>query len=484
MLVPNTPNKQPTGGFKRAPSAFLKKYSQIIYAIILMVLIPATIIGNSIFIIKKFQTTIDYQLHRQALLIAEVFDATAFQSLDDAPEAQKAIERMLATNDQELRSFDIIVPRDSTFTIVASSFPANVGKAVASPNVVLAWNTDEGIANLSEPTPEDTARDPELRDQRYWNVVFPLHDLDEKKIALLNLKMSVKVTDELTSQTLLGSGLILVLTLIIIVALLLINTRLFEFAILFNKLKEVDQMKDEFISMASHELRTPITAIKGYVSMFIDGSFGVITEQGKKGFAIIESSIRRLADLVEDLLDVSRIEQSRLQVNLAPVDLHEVITTTLDELQINAQSKHIALSFPTPKEKIPLVLADKDKLRQVLVNLVGNAIKYTKQGSVLVTAQTQDTGSSAIVKIKDTGVGMSAQERQNLFTKFYRVQNETTKGIIGTGLGLWITKQLVNLMGGEIFVDSIVGTGTEFSFTIPVSKAPLPQEKESGARAT
>jgi signal transduction histidine kinase len=311
-----------------------------------------------------------------------------------------------------------------------------------------------------------------LKDQRYFNTIFPLHDTAGAKIALLNLKMSVKVTDDLTRQTLIISGIILIITLLIIIALLMINTRLFEFAILFNKLKEIDQMKDEFISMASHELRSPITAIKGYVSMFADGSFGVISEQGKKSVAIIESSIRRLADLVEDLLDVSRIEQNRLQVTPEETNLNEIISMTVDEMAVSAQAKKITLSYPTKGESLPTVSADKDKLRQVLVNLIGNAIKYTPAGSVLVTAQPQPDDKYLIIRVKDSGIGMSAQEREELFNKFYRIKNESTKGIIGTGLGLWITKQLVNLMGGEIYVDSIVGTGTEFSFTIPVFTKP------------
>lgn len=443
-----------------------------------MVLIPATIIGNSLFIIHSFQTSIDFQLQRQALLIAETFDATSFQSVTDVASAQASIQRMIASETEELRSFDILIPEGSKFKVVASSYPGNIGKLQDSSSAIpreyfIAWDADQGTARLAAASDQDVAQNPALKNQRYYNIVFPLHDADGNKIALLNLKMSIKVTDDLTRQTLLGSSGILVLTLLIVIGLLMINTRLFEYAVLINKLKEVDQMKDEFISMASHELRSPITALKGYISMFSDGSFGALSEAGKKSIAIIESSIRRLADLVEDLLDVSRIEQNRLQVSLEEVNIDEVISMTIDEMAVNAQSKKITIAYPTKGKSMPTVHADKDKLRQIMVNLLSNAIKYTPAGSVLITVQPQPDETHLIVKVKDSGIGMSAPEHEKLFTKFYRVKSESTKGIIGTGLGLWITKQLVELMGGKIYVDSIVGTGTEFSFTIPVFVAPV-----------
>jgi signal transduction histidine kinase len=245
--------------------------------------------------------------------------------------------------------------------------------------------------------------------------------------------------------------------------LIFVNTRFFEYAILFRKLQEVDEMKDEFISMASHELRAPIAAINGYVVMFIEGGLGTFNEAGEKGLKIVRASIQRLGNLVEDLLDVSRIEQNRIDLTLKPLKIQNVIKQTLDEQKIQADAKGIELKHISRADWQP-VYADSDKLRQILVNLIGNAIKYTKNGSVQIDVD--DAGSHVKVKIKDTGIGISAANREHLFDKFYRVKNEQTKGIVGTGLGLWITKRLIELMGGKIFVDSIENVGTEFSFTI------------------
>lgn len=454
-------------------TAMLKKYSQVLYAIILIVLIPLVIIANTYFVIGKFKNLQDLQLQRQAMVIAELFDTTAFDSLNDLSRAKEAI-KALSAGPEELRSFDILVPEGDQFRVVASSFSENVDTVVSAPNIAIAWTTNRGIAHQSTPSVDDIRHDPELTGERYWNVIFPLHTADGQKIAMLNLKMSLKVSTDLFSEVLKQSLLLLFGTLIIVLVLLFVNTRLFQFAILFKKLEEVDKMKDEFISMASHELRTPITAIRGYLSMFIDGSFGVMSEGAKKGIDIMNASINRLKDLVEDLLDVSRIEQQRIQMNLESVDLVKSITQTIDEISINAKEKKLEVRFEQTGA-IPAVYADQDKMKQVLVNLIGNAIKYTKKGSVVVSAKVDE--KQVLVKIKDTGIGMGAKDRERLFTKFYRVSNEETKGIVGTGLGLWITKQLIELMGGEITVDSMENVGTEMTFSVPILTGQVIQKK-------
>jgi two-component system sensor histidine kinase ChiS len=137
-----------------------------------------------------------------------------------------------------------------------------------------------------------------------------------------------------------------------------------------------------------------------------------------------------------------------------------------EEFKPRIDEKKLALKMQIPND-LPAVYTDEDKLRQVLVNLVGNSVKYTKKGEIEIIAKQTDP-KFVTITIKDTGVGMSAQDREKLFDKFYRVPDEENKDIVGTGLGLWITKQLVKLMGGEIFVDSIKHVGSQFYFTIPI----------------
>lgn len=201
--------------------------------------------------------------------------------------------------------------------------------------------------------------------------------------------------------------------------------------------------------------------------MFLDGSMGTLTDVGKKSLGIVSASVRHLDDLVEDLLNVSRIEQNRLPLNVTTLNPDEAIQQAVDELKILADNKSLQLLFTKNIDTHP-VLADRDHLRQILINLISNAIKYTPRGSVTVTVAATD--ELVTIKIKDTGIGIGARDREKLFTKFYRVASEQTKGIRGTGLGLWITKKLANLMGGELYIDSIEGTGTEVSVTLPRAK--------------
>ena len=235
----------------------------------------------------------------------------------------------------------------------------------------------------------------------------------------------------------------------------------------YEELKSLDRMKDEFISMASHELRTPISTIKGYLSMILEGDFGELDTRGKKNLKIIEESNNRLGKLVDDLLNVSRIKQKRLQIRLEPLNIEKVINDVIDLLILKIKDKGIDLRLDLNKE-YDLVLADEDKVKQILVNLIDNAIKYTDSGYIDISIKKENKFIKII--IKDSGIGIKRKDQEKLFTKFYRVKNNKTISTEGTGLGLWITKQLVELMNGTIYLNSKEKKGTEVSFTIPIYK--------------
>jgi signal transduction histidine kinase len=229
-------------------------------------------------------------------------------------------------------------------------------------------------------------------------------------------------------------------------------------------------MKDDFISMASHELRTPVTGIKGYVSMILDGTYGQVSDQVKTSLSIVENATDRLAVLVDDLLNVSRIEQGRIKITMEALNIAPIVKEIITELSVQAVAKKLELVYNPFQENFPPINIDPERLKQILINLIGNAIKYTPKGRVEVIIAEKSRGKTLEIKIKDTGIGMSAKDREKLFQKFYRVQNAATKEITGTGLGLWITKQLVELMGGTIMVDSMENSGTQFTIEFPVAK--------------
>jgi signal transduction histidine kinase len=227
-------------------------------------------------------------------------------------------------------------------------------------------------------------------------------------------------------------------------------------------------MKDDFISMASHELRAPIAAIRGYISLFLDDAFGKLDDKARQVMNTTMALSTHLSVLVDDLLEVSRLEQGRMKMDLELLSVEPLIAEIVDLLKNEAAKKNLAFEFRKPATELPRISADKSRLKQVLINLCSNAIKYTPSGSVTVTADLKE-GDMVEVRVMDTGLGMSSEAREKLFQKFYRVRTNDTATIPGTGLGLWITKQIVELMRGKIFCDSIERVGTQMSVLFPAA---------------
>lgn len=236
------------------------------------------------------------------------------------------------------------------------------------------------------------------------------------------------------------------------------------------KLFEGDQMKSEFVSIASHELLTPISAIEGYLSMILEENIGKVDPQARDYLNKVYTSAKRLSLLIKDLLSVSRIESGKMKIDLQQLDMAKMITDTIDQLKFVAADKKLSIQFMKPEKDLPPVWADPDRTMQVLVNLVSNAIKYTPSGKVTVTAHSDRHTGLVSISVEDTGLGMNKTQMAHLFTKFYRVDTPETSGIGGTGLGLYITKSIIEKMGGTITCKSTPGHGSTFSFTLPIFK--------------
>ena len=228
-------------------------------------------------------------------------------------------------------------------------------------------------------------------------------------------------------------------------------------------------MKTEFVSLVSHELRTPLTSIKGYVDLLIDGTVGELEPMQIEFLEIVQSNTDRLVSLINDLLDISRIEARRMELHLTPVDLQLVVRNVVAMLgpQIAAKGQTLALCGA---DALPEVVADGNRITQVVTNLLSNAHKYTPSGGhIAITITTEP--SALRIAVRDTGVGLTADEQAQLFTKFFRAANPMTQDVGGTGLGLTITRSLVEMHGGQIRVEIAPGAGSEFSFTLPLARA-------------
>ncbi|MEA1962957.1 MAG: HAMP domain-containing sensor histidine kinase, partial [Patescibacteria group bacterium] len=359
------------------------------------------------------------------------------------------------------------------FKIIASSDKESIGETNDFYFYKLAWlqPQNDGLATDSLGGFGINKKTDALNENCFWLVAMPMVGSDGKKQALISIKISSEIIDSLTNYNRNVSIFILVGTVVIVIMFLLVAVRLWDYALLYKKIKEVDKMKDEFIAIASHELRTPVTGIRGFTSMIVDGTLGKVNDKVKKSALMIQRESERLAILVEDLLNVSRIEQNRVKMNLRPADAGHIINEVVENLTVQAEKKKLHLDFKNNTRILPMINVDVDRLKQVLINLIGNAIKYTEKGGIEIITKEKNNASVLEIIIKDTGIGMSGKERERLFEKFYRIQNDKTKRVTGTGLGLWITKKFVELMGGKITIDSIEGVGTQISLLFPIVKS-------------
>ncbi len=218
-------------------------------------------------------------------------------------------------------------------------------------------------------------------------------------------------------------------------------------------LKELDQQKSEFVSLASHQLRGPLTAIKGYASMLLDDDFGPIDGQVRDAVDKMYQSTQDLVVVVGDYLDVSRIEQGRMKYDFTDFDMKELVATTITELRPNIARAKLEISFDYDSGGIFMVNADQGKIRQVVGNLLDNSIKYTPKGSIHVWLQ-KTLENKILISISDTGVGIRSEVLPGLFEKFTRAPDASKTNILGTGLGLYVARKMVEAHGGKVWAES------------------------------
>jgi len=246
-------------------------------------------------------------------------------------------------------------------------------------------------------------------------------------------------------------------------------------------IQEANRLKNEFVSMVSHELRTPLTSIQGYVALMLEGEGGEPTAEQREFLTIVQNNSERLLALIADLLDLARIEAGRIELRRATVDLARLIRGVADTLRplVEAKQQRLTLDMAEP---LPPVWADADRLAQVLTNLLSNAHKYTPAGGAIGVGARAENGAVR-VEVRDTGIGLSREDQAQLFSRFFRAKNRAVQEVGGTGLGLVITRSLVEMHGGTIAVSSAPGQGSTFSITLPASEAPPAAAAEEPAAA-
>lgn len=233
------------------------------------------------------------------------------------------------------------------------------------------------------------------------------------------------------------------------------------------RLRRLDTAKDEFLSIASHQLRTPLTSIKGYLSMMLEGDTGKLTNTQKKVVSEAFSSSERMVHLIHDFLNVSRIQTGKFILELNQIDLALLVAEEVDSLEKVAQTRGLSIEFHDRTQSLPLINLDNTKIRQVVMNYIDNAIFYSRPGSTVVV-ELSNTMKQVTLKVTDTGIGVPKNEQARLFSKFYRASNARKHRPDGTGVGIYLAKRVIEALGGRVIFSSREGIGSTFGFSLPL----------------
>jgi len=229
--------------------------------------------------------------------------------------------------------------------------------------------------------------------------------------------------------------------------------------------REIAQAKNEFVSVVAHELRTPMTSIKGYTDLILQGALGEVNGKQRRFLQIVKTNVDRLSELISDLLDTARIEAGRVRLEIEFVQVTSIVGEVCDSLAETIRERDLSLTTEADPA-VPTVQADRNRLIQVLMNLLSNAYRYTPAGGS-ITVSVRPDKDAVLVQVADTGIGIAPEDQEKIFERFYRADQEIVNQQTGTGLGLPIARSLVELHGGRLWLESELGVGSTFSFTLP-----------------
>lgn len=434
--------------------AYIQKHPQLLMTVLLMVVIPIAFILNGQQFLNAAQEN-QVKLEKERLgLFHDMFSSFMYSTSFNADEIQREMERLSDLNKDFIR-FRIAVEENDAIRIIAAldSELRNTLVSAADANTYRIANTQ-----LTESLLIPVARD----GVRYWQGFRLVRDEYGTDYYIFT-ETSLKHIDQLFAARIMTAYYWLVGLLAIITYLLVRHVRLIDYAYLYRETKKANEMKDLFTSMIAHELRAPLTAIRGYASMIRENdSVDLVT---RSNATKIEESSTRLVNIISDLLDVARIQSGKLSITKERVELTNLAASVMDALRPIAEAKNISLTFDRPTREI-VVVADEKRLYQALMNVLNNSIKYTERGSISMSMIKRS--DRVELRVKDTGMGISSEDQKELFAPFFRSASEETSRITGTGLGMWITKQIIELMRGSIGVESIKGVGTHVVITLPL----------------
>lgn len=431
---------------------YVKEHPHILFALMLLVVIPLLFLYTGQQFLDAGKTNQNrLQKDRIGMMqdsLALLLSATNF----DAARVSIELEKFVAQN-PDITDYTIAYKNIEGIVPLLARDRTHIGKPITDDTLYqdAALRTDESI--IFEYFDESN--------NRTWAAYRAVRTTDGG-LYFIETTVSQKLVDTVISRRERSAYYSLIFVYLLLLALAYWHIKLTDYQYLYTESKKAIETKDLFTNMIAHELRAPLTAIHGYASILADHLQHDATSREQA--VRIEDSADRLIIIVNDLLDVARIQSGKLALETVMIDISPIITNVVAEQKVIASVKgsQITAELGAVEHK---AMIDPARLQQVLTNVVSNAIKYTEKGEIKVVVK--DARSTLEIRVEDTGMGISSEDQKKLFAPFFRVTNESMSTITGTGLGMWITKQLVELMGGTIGVESIKGVGTHIVVTLP-----------------
>lgn len=433
---------------------YVRNHPQLLVTLILLVVIPVSFVWSGIQFLDVSKQNQDTLEKSRIGLMHDLFVSVMVASEFNIDIIAAEMINISGTN-PDITKFIIAKETEEGIVRIASLDTAHIG--------TVEENTE--LYDFSRVRSDETLIFPFfLGDTRYWQA-FRSFKTPENETYFLMTEFSFAGTDALFESRELSAYVWLAVLLLVIAFLLYRQVRLIDYSYMYKEAKKAIETKDLFTNMIAHELRAPLTAMRGYASLIYEKK-GVDEKTREQAGRINESS-ERLILIVNDLLDVARIQSGKLSVTKSIVNVSTVVRTVIDTIAASANEKNIQL-VGVGTDDAHMVVGDEKRLVQAITNLVSNAIKYTEKGTIELSLT--DRRDRVELRVKDTGMGISAEDQQKLFAPFFRVESQSVSQITGTGLGMWITKQLIELMGASIGVESIKGVGTHIVVTLPKVK--------------
>lgn len=431
----------------------LASHQQLIFALALLFIIPLAFLWTG----QQFLAVSEYNLERvEKDRVGMLHDAFSILLNTDISrdDVLRHMQQIVSENPDIIR-FSIFEPTQNGFTTFVS-----IGED---------FNPDQysDIIRLSTVRSDESILFVEyIAGARHWIGVRTVVDAVGLPQYFIVTDVSMEALDSILTNKVHAAYLSLVFVILLILILLWRQVRLIDYSRLYSELKDAHATMSLFVNMTAHELRTPLTVIKGYASMLRENS--ALTPAQDSYTEKIEISAESLIVLISDLLDLASLQAGKLQFADEDVDLSEVILTTTTFLQPLARKNTLRLKTDVITAPDCTIRGDRKRLQQVFTNIISNSLKYTKEGTITVTLQKTSHGFE--IRVKDTGVGISAEDQKRLFAPYFRVANPDASKITGTGLGMWITKRMIEEMHGVIDVESIKGVGTHIVVTFGSTK--------------